>query len=473
MNTRSLRFQLVVWYTALLLAAFGAFGLFMYAALGGFLRHGLRETLERRAQQIARGINANAARLSSDWLSDEIELHYAPQTSGRFVRLSIGGTNVLYRSGTPQDRTFDPRLIPLPVSNPSRERWRLERLANYSDLLLTELPVNVGTNRVIIEVGSSVAPVNTALWNLVKCLLIGVPILILVAAAGAYKLVGRALRPVLDIATSAERISLHNLDERLPAARSGDEIEALSTAMNRMIGRIREAYDNTRRFVADASHELRTPLAVLRGEIESVVTRNHLTPETRETLGSNLEEVERLGKIVEGLFALSRLDAGEAHAETVRFDLSELASTTADQMCLLAEDKDITLKCETDHPVFVEGDRARLKQVIVNLVDNAIKYTPAGGMVRVRTCSTANDAILEVSDNGIGIPKESVPHIFERFYRVDKARSGDQGSAGLGLSIVKSICHAHSGKVEVETRECCGSTFRVHLPLSRMVETTL
>jgi signal transduction histidine kinase len=211
----------------------------------------------------------------------------------------------------------------------------------------------------------------------------------------------------------------------------------------------------------------------LRGEIESVVTRNHLTPETRETLGSNLEEVERLGKIVDGLFSLSRLDAGEAHAETVRFNLSELAATTADQMCLLAEDKDITLRCETNEPVFVEGDRARLKQVIVNLVDNAIKYTPAGGIVRVRTYSAEKDAILEISDNGIGIPKDSVPLIFERFYRVDKARSRDQGSAGLGLSIVKSICHAHSGRVDVETREGCGSVFRVHLPLARIIESSL
>jgi heavy metal sensor kinase len=471
MNTRSIRFQLLAWYAVLLFCAFAVFGLFMYAALGGLLRQNLRDTLAHRARQVARTMGANSNLMSPDSLREEISLHYAPESSGRFVRITSQRTNVLYLSGLPQDRSFDPQDVQLPPETVNEKKFRVERLPRYSDLLLAELPVAVGTNRFAVEVGTSLAPVSAALRNLLVCLLIGVPILIAVTGAGAYMLVGRALRPVIEIAQSAEHISLHNLNERLPMTHTGDELETLSTALNRMISRICEAYENTRRFVADASHELRTPLAVLRGEIENVVTRNHLTAETRETLGSNLEEVERLGKIVEGLFALSRLDAGEAHSETVRFDLAALAATTTEQMCLLAEDKDISLRCEASAPVFVEGDRARLKQVIVNLVDNAIKYTWPGGSVRVRTYKQEFEAILEVTDNGIGIPKNAVPYIFDRFYRVDKSRSSDQGSAGLGLSIVRSICHAHSGKVEVDSRERAGSAFRVHLPLLREEET--
>ncbi len=467
LNTRSIRFQLLAWYATLLFCAFAVFGVFMYAALGGLLRQNLRDTLIHRARQVARSMNANSNLISPDWLRDEIGLHYAPESSGRFVRITTGETNVIYLSGIPQDRSFDPAEIHLPRKTVVEKNFRVEHLTNFADLLLAELPVSIGTNQYAVEVGTSLAPVNSALANLLICLLIGVPLLIAVTGFGAYMLVGRALRPVIEIAQSAEHITLHNLSERLPMTHTGDELETLSTALNRMIGRICEAYDNTRRFVADASHELRTPLAVLRGEIEGVVTGNHLSPETRETLGSNLEEVDRLGKIVEGLFALSRLDAGEAHSETVRFDLAALAATTTEQMCLLAEDKDISLRCESKSPVFVEGDRARLKQVIVNLVDNAIKYTPAGGSVRVRIYNESSEAILEITDNGIGIPKDAVPYIFERFYRVDKARSRDQGSAGLGLSIVKSICHAHSGKVTVDSREGVGSTFRVHLPLAR------
>jgi signal transduction histidine kinase len=183
-------------------------------------------------------------------------------------------------------------------------------------------------------------------------------------------------------------------------------------------------------------------------------------------LGSNLEEVERLGKIVEGLFALSRLDAGEAQAESVDFDLARLAVTTTEQMALLAEDKSVSLVTAPGEPVFVRGDSSRLKQVIVNLVDNAIKYTLPGGQVKVTVRAEGSAAVLEVKDNGIGIPKGDLPHIFERFYRVDKARSREFGGAGLGLSIVKSILTAHQADIQVESEEKQGTTFRIRLPLA-------
>jgi signal transduction histidine kinase len=176
--------------------------------------------------------------------------------------------------------------------------------------------------------------------------------------------------------------------------------------------------------------------------------------------------VERLGKIVEGLFALSRLDAGEAQAETIDFDLARLAVTTTEQMALLAEDKSISLIANSGEAVFVRGDSSRLKQVIVNLVDNAIKYTLPGGQVKVSVRAEGNSAVLEVKDNGIGIPKRDLPHIFERFYRVDKARSRELGGAGLGLSIVKSICTAHNAEIHVESVEKQGTTFTVRLPLA-------
>jgi len=176
--------------------------------------------------------------------------------------------------------------------------------------------------------------------------------------------------------------------------------------------------------------------------------------------------VERLVDIVEGLVALSRLDAGDAKTEWVQFDLAELASTTADQMNLLAEDKGITVQCSSTENVFVEGDRARLKQVIVNLLDNAIKYTLSGGSIQLNVTRQNGHAILEVDDTGIGIPAEAVPHVFERFFRVDKARSRDEGGAGIGLSIVKSVCAAHGAKVEVESAMGKGSRFRIQLPLA-------
>jgi len=177
-----------------------------------------------------------------------------------------------------------------------------------------------------------------------------------------------------------------------------------------------------------------------------------------------LEETERLSRIVESLMAISRLDAGEAKVELAHFDLAELTSSTTEQMRLLAEDKNIALRCEAERRVRVEGDRARLKQVVVNLVDNAIKYTPAGGLVGVKVCACDGRATLEVNDNGVGIPPEALPHIFERFYRVDKTRSRQMGGAGLGLSIIKAIVTAHGGQVRVESVEGKGSRFLIELP---------
>jgi heavy metal sensor kinase len=301
-------------------------------------------------------------------------------------------------------------------------------------------------------------------------LAIGLPVVTLVAVGSGYFLVKRALRPVDQIVASAEQISSHNLSERLPAAQTGDELERLSVALNRMIERLDHAFQYSRRFVADASHELRTPMTVLQGELESLVQEPRLDAEWRERLGSVLEEIERLVNIVEGLFAISRLDAGEAQVEWVKFDLAQLAASTVDQMSLLGEDKQIQLSCNGSKGVWVEGDRSRMKQVVVNLLDNAIKYTSEGGAVTLRVTAQNGQAVLEVADNGIGIPTEALPRVFERFYRVDKARSRKQGGAGLGLSIVKSICTAHHGRVEAFSTPGKGSTFRVELPLTKTDE---
>jgi heavy metal sensor kinase len=287
-----------------------------------------------------------------------------------------------------------------------------------------------------------------------------------VAVGGGFVLVWRALDPVERIARKAEEITQHNLSERLPVVQSGDELERLSVSLNHMISRLQAALDDSQQFVADASHELRTPLTVMRGELEGLAQDPRLGRETRETLGSVLEEVERLGEIVESLFALSRLDAGEASAEWRRFDLAELAATTAEQMSLLATDKNVSVACYSTAEVMVDGDPARLKQVIVNLLDNAIKYTRNGGRVRLSVQRQQGYAVLEVADDGIGIPEEALPHVFKRFFRVDTSRSREQGGAGLGLAIVKSICSAHGADIEVVSVPGRGSTFRLRQPLA-------
>lgn len=309
-----------------------------------------------------------------------------------------------------------------------------------------------------------VDPVEDMLKHLFLQLALGLPVAMGIITLGGYWLVYRALRPVEQITRAAEKITQLNLSDRLPVANSGDELERLSLALNRMIARLDDAFQNSRRFAADASHDLRTPLTILRGELENMVEDSKLDRELRARLGSLLEEAIHLTKIVEQLFTLTQLDSGNSCTERKRFDLSELARTTAEQMSLLAEDKRIALACEAPQPVWVEGDRSRIKQVIVNLLDNAVKYTRPEGRVLLRVETTNGHARLEVEDNGIGIPADALAHVFERFFRVDKTRSAGAESAGLGLSIVKSICTAHGAEVKVASTPNVGSRFSITLP---------
>jgi heavy metal sensor kinase len=344
---------------------------------------------------------------------------------------------------------------------------RETRIAGNYDLVIYSLayPSPAG-GQFLVEAGVPDMEIEEVLRGLLMGLSLALPLVIGVSIGGGYLLMRRALSPVHEIAHRGEMISSHNLNERLPLPGTGDELERLTVSLNRMIERIENAFQHVSRFTADASHELRTPLTALRGELEATAQSRQLTPEARDTIGSALEETERLSKIVQGMLALSRLDAGEAEMERVTLDLSELVTSTAEQMRLLAEDKNISLSCNASEKVTVEGDRARLKQVVVNLLDNAINYTAPNGRVQLLVRADGSRAVLEVEDNGAGIPKEALPHIFERFYRTDKARSRQMGGSGLGLSIVQAICSAHGGEVLVESVEGRGSLFTVRMPLA-------
>lgn len=467
MNTRSLKFQLVGSYAAVLLGCFALLGVATYLALQTSLAASLKENQLRRARQIAQLLRQESQRQNEAKVGEEIQARYAPDLNERFVRITRADGALLYLSPAPKSQSFDPTSLPPPQWSNKAEAATVEPLVGGRRMLLAahwlQMP---GGGNYLVETGAPMDELQADLRNWLKFLLAMLPVVAAIALGGGYVLVKRALTPVDQIAATTQRISSHNLSERLPVAKTGDELERLSIALNHMIERLDAAFQYSRRFVADASHELRTPLTVLQGELEGLAQEPQLTPEWRERLGSALEEVGRLTNIVEGLFAISRLDAGEAATEWVAFDLAQLATATTDQMGLLAEDKKIQLTCSGTAGVWVEGDRARLKQVVVNLLDNAIKYTPDRGTVDLTVKAEDAKAVLEVKDNGIGIPPDALPRVFERFFRVDKARSREQGGAGLGLSIVKSICAAHQGRVEATSTPGRGSRFRVELPLA-------
>ena len=462
MNTRSLSFRLTLWYAGVLTWVFTVLGGVTYLALKTYLEGSIRDAQMRRARQIAGVLLPGIRHQGEARLIEEIKARYAPEVNGQFIRLSDDTGLVFYLSGTPRDRSFDPSAIPRPSWPSTAESTRRQSLPDGRALLMATVILTASEgNRYLVESGASTDSAGAVLGHFLMVLVIGLPVVAATVAAGGYFLVKRALAPVSEITVSSERITFQNLSERLPVARTGDELEHLSVALNRMMTRLDDAFQYSRRFVADASHELRTPLTVLRGELEALLQNESLGADVRDTAASLLEEVERLTNIVEGLFALSRLDAGEAQREWLPFDLGLLALSTADQMSLLAEDKRISVNTEFAGDVIIQGDRSRLKQVVVNLLDNAIKYTPEGGVITLKVKSTDDLAVLEVADTGIGIPAESLPHVFERFYRVDKARSRDIGGAGLGLAIAKAICTAHGVTLAVSSTPGHGSTFRL------------
>jgi heavy metal sensor kinase len=505
-NTRSLSFRLVVWYAGVLTTVFVVLGALTLIFLRHYLEASVLDNQVRRARQIADTLLAAIDRTGEQVVASQVEDLYSPEANDRFIRISRADGSVVYVSGNPHDGSFVAAQVPKASKAASLARQAvLQRkeivpsgslligAVSYSDRVprgasptQTGSPTATGrapgainggagsdstTPLYVVEVGVSTERTETTLRQVLLLLGVGLPVAVTIAVIGGFILVRRALKPVDGIAHKAEEITQVNLSERLPVMRTGDELERLSISLNHMISRLEDAIQTSKRFVADASHELRTPLTVLRGELEGLAQDAQLKAHTRESLGSLLEEVDRLAEIVESLLALSKLDSGDATSERVTFDLGELATGTAEQMSLLAEDKKITVVCEAEPQVMVEGDRARMKQVVVNLLDNAIKYTPNGGRVLLKISHEAHEAVLEVEDNGVGIPADALPHMFKRFYRVDDSRSRDQGGAGLGLSIVKSICSAHGAAVEVTSTAGEGSRFRVRQPLAGQAAT--
>ncbi|MEP6644576.1 MAG: ATP-binding protein [Acidobacteriaceae bacterium] len=463
MNTHSLRFRMTAWYAGLLTISLLVFSASVYLGLEHYLDSSLQTTLAEQARTIGEKLLSEVDRRGDKYVADETA-ELAPEINGRFIRITRQDGTILYRSGPPRGGSFDPSKIPS-YANTRKPSYRTE-IVGGTPLFIYAYPYSTGQGKLfLIESGAPYQQSRAVLERLLEILAFGLPLIVAGAIAGGYWVMQRALEPVNDIAEHAERISSRNLSERLPQVHSGDEIERLSKSLNRMISRLDESFQHINRFSADVSHELRTPLTIIRGELEALAS-NGVPTRHLEVIGSALEETERLGKIVEQLLEISRLDAGEASSNRIHLDLGLMATSTVEQLHLLAEEKSIALAFDITEGVMVEANEIRLRQVIANLLDNAIKYCEHAGRVTVSVKKMQARAILEIADNGVGIDAQSIPHIFERFYRADRARSRSSGGSGLGLAIVKAICTAHGADVTVESTAGLGSMFRVEWPLA-------
>lgn len=456
MILRSITSRLVFFYCVLLVILGGAFLLFTVVSFHNFMQGSITDSLAVRTQEIwntSQGLLDTPTRLSG-----VIERRFAPQSQERFVRIRRGD-RVIYRSGEPIEHNFSAAAVPL---TPTQSRPRVSTIGDL--LLYTASFPDTDGSAITIDTGQSVKLTHTVQQRLALSLSIGLPILLLAAAIAGIILMRRALTPVEVMINAAESYTFNDPHNRLPLVGTEPRIEALGLALNRMLDRLDNAYSHVSRFSADAAHELRTPLTIIRGELELAATHSRPPPDLERAIINSLEEMTRLSGIVDSLITLSRMDSLWGKQVHATVDLNLLARETIEQMALLAEEKRIMITAPEPYPVMVSGDRDRLKQVMVNLIDNAIKYTPAGGAVTVTAKAEGEQGVMTVADNGIGIHPDHHEQVFERFYRVSPER-GENG-AGLGLAIVRSICHAHGGQVNLRSAAQAGSIFRVELPLA-------
>ena len=350
---------------------------------------------------------------------------------------------------------------------PSREPFEDIR-TDYGRIRLSNSIINASGHTYLLQVGSSLAPIDRALDRFLALLLWSVPAGILVAVAAGRWMTKLSLAPLLHLAGETRAIGIRDLQRRVTVRGTGDELDDVAMALNDTLARLEQAIGEMRQFSTALAHELRTPLAALRGEIELAAIR-HEPGAAPERTASQLEEIDKLTRLIDQLLTLARAEAGDIHTAHVPVDLGSLAASALEQLELVAQDQGILLTAELNGRLVVQGDAQWLERLLLNLVDNALKFTPRGGSAIVRLARDGEFAVMRVTDTGVGISPDVLPHIFERFFQADQARSQSKAGvrgAGLGLSLVKWIVDQHNGTIRVESRPGEGSTFTVRLPLS-------
>jgi len=315
-----------------------------------------------------------------------------------------------------------------------------------------------------VQLAASLAEVDTNLRRLLFFFFMGIPLALIVAALAAYVVTRMAFRPILGMVETARRITARDLHHRLALPAARDEVRLLGETLNDMIGRIEASFRSQEQFVADASHEIRTPLTVICSELE-FAERRVTEPSVKESIQTSLSEIDRLAKLTDSLLLLARLDASQLKLNLQPVRLDELLVECVHLARSIADKKNIRMRVDLEEALTLQADRERMKSIILNLLDNAVKYSGSGTTVSVSLTRGNSSAMLSVADQGPGIPADALTDIFKRFYRVDASRTQIEGS-GLGLAIVERLVELHGGRISVQSEAGKGTTFTVELPLT-------
>lgn len=471
----SLRLKLTIYYLAILSAVLLLFGISIYFYLSGSLLTTIDRALSFQIEKIEIGMAAGAGVDLSDH-----PLMQDPEAQGDLLPLAPHVYQIINEQGKITDGEIASPKDHLPVDTNQlmtlevgKTIFKSVRLASGESLRVATRRVKDydGTGTYFIRLGQSLAAVESARRRALLVLGIAIPAALLLGSFGGLLLANQALSPVDRITKVAEQIANGDLAERVPmpagVSTKMDEIGHLAATFNHMISRLQAAFERQKQFTSDASHELRTPLAVMRGDMEIALRRERAPEEYQRVLSSNLEEIVRLTRLIEDLLMLARADSGRVELRCEVVDLDKLCQQMVEYISPLAQQRDQTLTYESPNTsLAINADLQRIKQLLLNLLDNAIKYTDHGGSVTLSLKAENKLAIITVTDTGRGIPAEDLPHIFERFFR-RSAKTSDRSAAGfgLGLSIVKWIVDSHGGQIETESQQGQGTTFVVKFPL--------
>jgi heavy metal sensor kinase len=462
MKKLSIGLRLTLWYLAIFAVAQLVFGAGMWFVLRNHVYDLVEDDLEGQVDDLENFLRAQSKDASVAKLQEEFAETYVLEHSGDYLQVYAGNGKWIYRSAFLQQHPLPP-VEPAAVSDTS-----------FEDRRLGGRPFRFATHKsqangltVTVQTGVSTEDALETLASFRRDLLMFAPLIFLVAAVGGYWLSRRALSPVDSIVQSARAISGTNLNSRLKKLETGDELQRLADTLNEMLDRIERAFLRITQFTADASHELRTPISLVRTEAELALRRTREEADYQESLRHILFEAERATSLIEELLALARADSGRETLHMHPVSLHATLQGMVDSWRQVATIRNLQFSQSLGaFESFVLGDEAALRRVVNVLLDNAFKYTPSPGTVKLSLEQKGDRAVISIADTGIGISAEEQGKVFERFYRVDKARSREMGGAGLGLAIAQWIVQQHRGVILVESEPGQGSTFRVELPLT-------
>ncbi|MBI3693345.1 MAG: heavy metal sensor histidine kinase [Acidobacteria bacterium] len=462
---RTVRFRITVQHTVAFALLFAAFGTGLYYGLRNLTARHVDQELIHRAKLLLPELVIVEGK---PMLRQAIEEVMSQELRTAYFHSEITDQKGKILKPSPRFRT--PKKGPHPALAASRklsadnpiftnfsaenERFRMAILPLHDDL----------GQEYYVNIGYSLSAIDEAFENLRFFLLAGGPLMIAMAALGGWLLARGSLQPVTEITQAARQISAQGLNQRIPVCGVRDELDTLATTFNEMLERLQAGFEQARNFSFDAAHELRTPLTAMRGEAELALMKNISAEELRRVLRSQLEEINRITAIVNDLLMVAQGEAGALELRRETVPLSDLAGSIVETVQVLAEDQEVKLEASIEPGVKVTGDSLRLSQLLLNLLDNAIKHSSPGQTVRMTLEKDGGGPVLKIEDTGCGIAEQDLPHIFDRFFRTDRSRSHQVPGSGLGLSISKWIVDAHGGSIQVDSKLGHGSTFTVQLP---------